>query len=130
MMPSDFAHLEPGDFVDAEELPQVPCRPASVLTRELLPVAGGEIGFGMLLVLLIVHFLVAWFGPDENGHLFRAGWVVEGIASSLLVVGPLLVAYAGLRSAIRDRDCFLPYMAMAGGGFISTLTILGLFLAA
>lgn len=104
-------------------------RPRGFFTRELFPVAGGEIGFGMLLVLMIVHVLVAWIGPDESGRLFRAGVVVEAVGSSLLVIAPVLVTYAGLRSAIRDRDSFLPYLCITGGGFLSTLTFLGLYLA-
>jgi len=126
----DFALRVLEDLLKEPALPADPSGSRSFLTREWLPVAGGEIGFGMLLVLLIAHVLIAWMGPDENGHLFRLGVVIEAVGSSLLVVGPIFVTYAGLRSAIRDRDSFLPYMAMAVGGFISMLTLLGLYLAA
>ncbi|MBI4584400.1 MAG: hypothetical protein HY717_10300 [Planctomycetes bacterium] len=100
----------------------------ALCAREVLPLAGGHTGVLLLLGVLILHLKVALSGPDAEGHLFSRDVLAEAFLQSFLVCAPLVAFYAGLRSALRERDRFLPYVAIAGAGFLSLLTLVGLCL--
>lgn len=99
------------------------------LRHEWLPVEGGEVGFILLLASVALHFWIAILGVDPQGQLFRSGVVVEALGLSLVLMSPALATYAGLRSMLRNRESFLPYLTVPGGAFLALLTILACVLA-
>ncbi len=115
---------------------QVGTRPISrmgLLLREVLPDPGGILSFGLMVLILAAHLLVSpdpwggifgtvldWFPQVLRGPFFDVCF--EGFAQAFLLVGPVICLYAGLRHLFMQGDSLLPYITVAGGGFLSVLT--------
>ncbi len=106
---------------------------AGVLRREVIPDPRGVVGFGILVALLAGHLMAF---PDREGHLFGnllaqlpgalRGPIfdasVDALFQAVLLLGPPASVYAALRHLALQGDSLLPYLTLAGGGFLTVLT--------
>jgi hypothetical protein len=116
-----------------DPVPPAAGRPISrLLFLEVLPDPGGRVSFGILGLAVLAHLFVV---PDPGGYtgrflegapgilggrLFQAS--LEGMVEAVLVLAPAIALYGGLRHLLSRSEHLLPYLTVAGGGFLSLLT--------
>ncbi len=106
-----------------------PAHARRVLTREWLPVDGGEVGLAVLLAAIAIHVWIAALGPDRDGFLFRNGVLVEAVGQSFLLLAPPLSLYLAVRAVRRNRERLSPYLTLVAGGFLTVITVAAVLVA-
>ena len=120
-------------------MPRVQLRWGWILGKEVLPDPGGALGFAILILILAGYIVMV---PDARGNLFGplleslpgslrgsfADAFVDGILQSLLLAGPPVCLYMGLRHLRVRGDSLLPFITLCGGGFLTLLTLVGVVL--
>ena len=84
-----------------------------------------HVGTIIFLSTVLAHLTIAIVGPSPEGYIFGGTPLVEGLCGSLLLVAPVLAVCAGIRGALKDRNDFLAYVSIGGGGFLTLMTACG-----